>query len=142
MSPSVHAVVSVGVAVVVWRIFDSWQAGLASAVAGFFIDIDHVFDYVMAGKKSWKIRDFFNFYQGFNEKHIYVPLHGWEYVFLFCTLAYSGVWPEWMIGLALGWGHHLLLDQLNNGFRWDGYTLFRRISTGFKSEMIVREKNR
>lgn len=138
MRPSVHAIASISGGIILWQGCHSWQAGLISVLAGFFIDLDHFFDYIIAGERSWKIKDFLHFYHTFKEPHIYVPLHAWELVPILGALAWAGFWPAWLGGTAFGMGHHLLLDQIGNGFKWNGYILTHRLLSGFKSESITK----
>lgn len=138
MSPSVHALVSISGGVILWQGLHSWQAGLASALAGFFIDLDHIVDYVAAGRRSWRVKKFLDFYRYFNEPYVYVPLHVWEAVPILSILAWLGLWPAWLVGLAFGLFHHLLLDQWANGLRLAGYFMSYRLAVGFKSEKIIK----
>ncbi len=138
MSPKVHALASVGGGLLLWQLLHSWQAGLASALAGFFMDLDHLVDYVIAGQRSLRLQDFLGFYRHFNEKHIWVPFHGWEAVPVLLLLAWWGIWPAWLIGLAFGLAHHLALDQWGNGLHPAAYCLSYRVAVGFKCSKIMR----
>ena len=51
MTPIQHTIISTGVSIAVGTWTNSWEAGLASFLSGILIDLDHIFDYVVARKK-------------------------------------------------------------------------------------------
>ncbi len=54
----------------------------SALLGGFFIDIDHLFDYVMAFGFKFNNQYFFKGYQFLKSGKLYIPLHDWELVIL------------------------------------------------------------
>lgn len=100
-----------------WRYRD-WRLILATVLFGIFIDLDHLFDYFAHFGPTFNLANFFNVssYMGPAGK-IYVPLHGWEFIFLLAILGkilerrfeIKGL----MWAIVLVYGTHLLWDHFS-----------------------------
>lgn len=131
MRPSYHAFASLGGGVLLWQVFGSWQAGVASLFTGFLIDFDHFFEYFKAGNRSLKPKDFLAFWRAYSEPKVFIIFHIVELVPVLGLLAWWGVFPAITGGLAFGLLHHILFDQVTNGVRFGGYSMIYRILVKF-----------
>lgn len=138
MKPSLH-VASTGLAAgLIVLATGSWPAGLASCLTGVFIDLDHVWDYVLARRRIPRPREFFRFWAEFREERLYTWLHAWEFVPLLLLGSWLGPAREICLGLAWGLFQHLLLDQLGNGVTPGAYWLAWRWAKGFRSRYLLK----
>ncbi len=131
-----HAAASVsGGALLTW-LTGSLPAGCMFALGGFFIDLDHVLEYVFLGHPLRINREFFQYWYDFNAPTVWLWFHAWEWVVLVLGLAALGVAPHWLGGLGLGMLEHLLLDQIGNPLRPRAYWLLYRWRVRFDSRAI------
>ncbi len=83
----IHVILSLLVAYCIWKfsnlrskVYHLKSIIFASLLGGFFIDIDHLFDYVVAFGLRFRIDYFFKGYQFLKSNKIYLLLHSWELV--------------------------------------------------------------
>jgi hypothetical protein len=81
--------------------------------------------------------EFFSYFYGRRYKRLFLPLHAWEWL-LGCA---GAVWLTggalWSVGLALGYGHHLITDHLRNAGNPAGYSILYRASHGFRRSAFL-----
>ncbi|MBP7831028.1 MAG: metal-dependent hydrolase [Kiritimatiellae bacterium] len=95
-------------------------------VAGVLLDLDHWVDYWAEYGRRFDVRHFFESVSHKEFRKAFLFLHAWEWVALCGLLAWWRNWNPWLSGLTLGWGLHLLLDQLCNSTRpWTYFLLWR-----------------
>ncbi|GEM_PF-726446 len=129
-------------------IFSSYWLVFFSLLVGFFIDADHLVDYLVCfwqnrqsvEKKNWfnsifHLKSFFDPFSYVKKSHrVIVPLHGWELVPLF-WLGLRFLGQEWALpGLewtSLAYVVHLLWDQLVCAGNWRSYFLTHRLLNRF-----------
>ncbi len=101
---------------------------------GFFLDLDHLFDYGLYLKnhqKHFNIKDFLSGKHFAKTHKIFVLLHSWELViFLWIPYLYFGEIAFWAASLALF--SHLVVDQVTNKVYLLSYSLLYRLRTNFK----------
>jgi hypothetical protein len=105
-------------------------------LAGFFVDIDHFFDYIMAYGFIWNFQKFIH-EDYFNDTgHNFVLLHNFELVFILALIAFFIRKRENRIFFMI-MTTSLLLHIVTDIFLADGifkeYFLIYRILTGFRS---------
>ena len=126
-----HTTASVVISGTLYAVSKSWELALTSLLSGIFIDLDHLYDYLR--EYGWPI-DVPELFRVCRDKHFHyavVFLHGWEYVAVWGVLAAAHNWHPLLLGLAIGWGHHLSFDQCTNGVcRW-GYFFWWRLRNRF-----------
>ncbi len=98
-----------------WRYRD-WRLIFAAVLIGLFIDLDHLFDFFAYYGSTFELSDFFfSGYMAASGK-IYVPLHGWEDLFILGLLGFLLEKRLKIKGLTavilLAYGSHLLWDHL------------------------------
>ena len=138
--PVYHVLSTVPVA---WWAGRRWGplAAFVALIGGVGIDIDHLIDYALVRRSR-------------ENKHLVVPLHGWEYPLVLLALLASGAvarwplaparvstlsrhvpWPSWetlVVVLTVSWAMHLALDSATNGPRQPKfYSLLYRLRWAF-----------
>ena len=121
MKPVFHVVASTLVSGILYGMFKSWGMVIASFLSGILIDIDHVIDYLRAGGVPCNRKEFSEFIRekeywktASGHRKVNVLLHGWEWlIFLSMTAALTD-WNPVVTGILIGFGHHMVLDVLNN----------------------------
>ena len=132
-----HVIISIGISALVGLGLKSWIAAAACFAAGVFIDLDHVFDYILnCVKNGFKpsIRHFFHSFEYEAFDYLVLLLHSWEFVPIWLALVWYLNWPPVLLGLLIGLASHLLLDQLFNKQAPGGYFLLYRIRYGFSGK--------
>ncbi|MFC1849963.1 hypothetical protein ACFL27_07215 [candidate division CSSED10-310 bacterium] len=137
MKPPAHIVISAGAALLVGQGFQSTGAGWACFFSGVFIDIDHLFDYLLRSPhRKLSVRDFFHPDQWGPDGKLYLIFHGWEYLPLLLLASLIPGITEIAWGIFIGVFIHLILDHIhNNGhpltyfviYRWKSAFHFHRL---------------
>lgn len=130
-----HAAFSMGTGFLGWALSRSWGLTLGIMMGGVIIDLDHLVDYIVHYGWRLDIRRFFRAsYCGEYERAL-LFLHAWELWLLVGCAAL--IFPrQWLAGLALGWGLHLLLDQVMNRPVPGAYSLIYRWKRRFRYEVL------
>jgi hypothetical protein len=133
-----HIITSAGVGLATYHRYKNPGAAVASFLAGWLIDIDHVVDYVHAHgwKPSW-----FHFNEAKHEHYsgkLILPLHSYELVALFFFLFRKPDKHPYRVGITLSVLTHLLLDQKCNPSRLPAtYFLTQRIRKRFDAKKLL-----
>lgn len=136
-----HIITSAGIGLATYGRYKSPGAAIASFLAGFLIDIDHIVDYVKAHgwKPSW-----FHFNEACHEKYsgkLYLPLHSYELWALFFLLLRGPALQPFRVGITVSVLTHLLLDQKCNPSRQPlTYFLSHRIHKRFDANAILKHR--
>ena len=107
-----HVVVSLSGGIIIYLLTQSFLKAILFSLAGIFIDIDHLFDYIHNfGWKIINLREFNKIFYTRNLKKLYVLLHSYELltIFGFCLWYFKISWG-WVVFLSLG--IHLFMDQI------------------------------
>ena len=133
-----HIVTSAGVGLVSYWRYRSTPAAVASFLAGWLIDLDHLVDYVRA--HGWK-PNWARFNEACHEKYsgkLYLPLHSYELLALFFLLFKGPQRQPYRVGITASILMHLLLDQRCNPSRKAStYFLAHRIRKRFEAREIL-----
>ncbi len=142
MNFSHHVAVSTIVSSILYLLFKSWSLTIASFLSGIFLDLDHYIDYVFECGSPLNIKKFFNCINEEKLKKIYLILHGWEWSIVLILVGWMLEWNYWIVGVMIGYGHHMLLDALFNT-NWPvlGYSLLWRWKKKFVSELVRPRKS-
>lgn len=138
---SYHIAVSVPFAGAIYAVSKSWEAAAASLVSGVFVDLDHLFDYMVEYGTKFDLKNFLSSFPEGRYKRIFIPLHAWEWLISGALVAWATGWNACVVGLLLGWGYHLILDQMFNGVSTWGYSFFWRCATKFDPKRSFSRKN-
>jgi len=112
-------------------IFKSWYLSMACLLSGIFIDLDHIIDYFREQGINLDIKKFFRICEYGQFDKIVLIFHGWEWILLFIAIAWSSDWNPLVIGVVIGFGHHILLDAFYNRTGIRTYSIIWRWSKGF-----------
>lgn len=126
-----HAVVSTAVSAGAYALTRSASLAAASFATGWLIDGDHLLDYVREHGVRFDLSDFFDTFRQNRYRRILILLHAWEWPLLLFVASALTAWHPLLVGAAIGWFHHLVLDQLTNTRKWFCYSLTGRAVTGF-----------
>ncbi len=130
---SIHLSLSLLVGATVGSLTGNYWAMLAALLAGFFVDTDHLIDYIAFKKfKGLNLKEFLSGKFFDDSGKVYVLFHGYEFalIYLFAGIFWSQF--NWLF-LALGLSHflHLLYDQISNKPIWPTYFISYRIAHNF-----------
>lgn len=140
MKTTHHAAASVVISGALFAISRSWELAVSSLISGVMIDTDHVIDYWIAHGLRFDLKQFFFYFDERNFKNrekLFFLLHGWEWLILLAAVAWLTEWNLWFTGLLVGYGQHMILDELHNNFTYQlrpyvrGYSLIWRWKEGF-----------
>ncbi len=136
-----HIITSAGVSLATYHRYRSPGAAVASFLAGWLIDLDHIVDYVRA--HGWRL-SWFHFNEANHEKYsgkLYLPLHSYELLALFFFLFRGPTRQPFRVGITLSILTHLLLDQRCNPDRKaTTYFLAHRIRKRFDATEILNHR--
>jgi hypothetical protein len=142
MSPKHHIAVSAVVSGILFAIFRSWPLTISSFVSGILIDLDHIVDYIIEYGYRFDIKKFFNFFYGEKYSKLTLILHGWEWLFVLLAASWLTAWNHLVVGMLIGFGHHLLLDKLYNISTILSYSLLWRWKNRFDTRVITLKNRR
>jgi hypothetical protein len=134
-----HLIASAGVGLFTYHRYKSPRAAVLSFLAGWLIDLDHLFDYVRAHgwRPNWR-----RFRESGHEQYsgkLYLLLHSYELLALFFILLKNPGKRPYRVGITLSILAHLLLDQKCNPRRKPlTYFLAHRMYKRFNSGEILR----
>lgn len=126
-----HAIASTVVAGGLWLITDSWQMAVASLISGVIVDIDHTVEYAVEHGFSLDIKRFIRLVFEAKYKRVFYLLHSWEWFIAGLVMVWATGWNVWGVGLMVGYGQHLVLDQVGNRGTLGSYSLVWRWKRGF-----------
>ncbi|RJR20597.1 MAG: hypothetical protein C4581_03235 [Nitrospiraceae bacterium] len=107
---------------------------LSCLLSGILIDIDHVYDYVKEFGFPFKVKDFVNTVYHNGISRLTFVFHSWEILLLLGIVASFTNWNAWIAGVIIGFGHHIVLDKLNNEERLRTYSFIWRWGKQFEFE--------
>lgn len=135
-----HIAISAVVAALVWVLFRSVAASAACFLAGVFLDIDHLIDYVY--NYGWNIRPkrLFRAFEYEVFENIFLFLHSWEFVAVYLVFLWLINWQPVAMGALIGIGVHLFLDHFFNKHSVFAYFISYRLRHGFSARHFYGAK--
>lgn len=140
MRVSSHLLASSAFSAGVYAVTRSPAMTAASFGAGWLIDIDHVLDYLIEHGVRFAPSHFFATFHEDHYRRARLPLHGWEWPLGWLLAASAAGWHPVLLGLGLGWLHHIVFDQCTNAPSAFGYSLLWRLRQGFSYRASFRGK--
>lgn len=107
---------------------------LGALLGGFFVDLDHGIEYLLAYGLTLDFAAFFGGQMFVRLDKIYVLGHAWEWLLILTGLSFfikNKKLTFFVIGLTLGLFTHLVFDQYSNGVHMFGYSIIYRMLNGF-----------
>jgi hypothetical protein len=133
MDFSQHVSLSLPVAAGLSLATGRWEAGLAFAVGGVLVDLDHLPDYYMEKGVTFSLAQLNAHFAEHQARRLVLVMHAWEWNALtWAAWALFGL-PLWVAAFAAGWLAHLILDQRYNLLQPWAYWFFARYRIGFQA---------
>ena len=137
---AVSAILSTAVAIY----FRSVLCGAVSFLSGVFIDIDHVFDYLINHGIRINIAKLYEYCANINYRRLSLIFHSYELVALLwvsiVVFQLGDIWKALTIGIA----QHLILDTVRNislnKLNWRAYFFTYRFFHRFRTEKLVSKR--
>lgn len=109
-----------------YGVFRSWELAVSAFIGGVFTDLDHFLDYFLDFGLKFDLKRFFRASYRREYRRSFLVLHSWELAFVLAAAAWWSRGNPWLVGLALGWAQHLLVDHIANRPTPWAYFLVRR----------------
>lgn len=136
MKPQYHVMSSTLTAGILYGIFHSWSMALSCFLSGIFIDVDHIYDYVIEHGLPVRPRDFIEAVYTAKFERMTLFLHSWEIIFLLFIVTWQTNWNPVLVGVLIGFSHHLILDKLYTGEGFLTYLFMWRWKKDFQLEVL------
>ena len=132
-----HVIASIIFSTLFFMVFKSWTISAVSFFSGILIDLDHVIDYYWEHRKRLRFNEFFDsFYQSRNF-FFGTIFHSWELLLLLNLYAFFVSGNSWIIGIAIGFAQHIVLDDIfNKDTSRLKYFFFWRLRYGFNAKRM------
>jgi hypothetical protein len=140
LKPTAHLAASAVLSGTVYFLTKSVTVAGVSFFTGFLIDVDHVVDYFREYGFRGDVKEFFRVFYETRFKKLLLLFHAWEWVAGLSVLAWISGRNEIILGLLIGAGQHLLLDQFFNEVAPWGYFFTYRVAKRFLVNEIVRKE--
>lgn len=137
MRPLAHITASMVIATVLVCVTKSAAVAGAAFLSGFLIDCDHLLEYLREYGVRGNAQEFFRVFHETRFKKLILVFHAWELVVVLLLIAAGTSWNRVVLGVAIGVFHHLVLDQLYNGFTPGGYFFVYRVVKKFSMREIL-----
>ncbi len=144
MSPDKHVVSGMILGAGTYIVTNDIALAGASCLSAFICDVDHIIEYrVYCARYRVKpsLKEFFSGEYFEKKDRICVIFHAYEYLAIMIIAAiYTGY--SVIIGMALGYALHMILDTIGNDCTFIGYCLSYRLKVRFKLDKIcVRNRS-
>jgi len=139
---ALHLALSLLAGIIVYKIWGNKLVSFIAAIAaGFLIDADHLFDYLLAFGWKFSLMDFLMGRQFLVSDKLYLPLHGWEYVIVLMIIVIvfkNKIFRSVALALGLSLFLHLAADTFwNHGLMFKSYSIIYRARNDFETERLV-----
>ncbi|MFA5155034.1 MAG: hypothetical protein WC453_01225 [Patescibacteria group bacterium] len=139
---SIHFILAVLVGYLAGKRFNQVKWGIIGGVlGGFFIDLDHVLEYLLVFGPHFNPIYFLEGRQFLTSDQIHIWFHAWEYVPLILLAAWllrlKKVVAAFLVALTLGGLIHMFSDALINEYPLRNYSLIYRYEQGFSAKKLL-----
>lgn len=131
-----HIVSSGIISSIIYALTNSPLSGLASFLAGVFIDLDHLVDYYLNYGFDYRFKEVFEAFNNFKLPKIYVFLHSFELLAIFWISIFLFPLNQICFAIGIGVTQHIFLDQIYNPITPKAYFLSYRLANKFKKESV------
>jgi len=134
----IHLASAIAIFIPAKALFGTKIASLAF-VGAFFIDADHMIDYifiVLKRNSKFSVKNFFkaNFFE--NSTKLYLIFHSWELTLFLISLYFCAFNPIFLV-LGFSMLTHLLVDRCTNEVKPFSYLLIYRLIKGFSVGAVI-----
>jgi len=141
----IHFLLTLGLSIILFIFFHDLRLMPIAFLFGFFVDVDHLFDYLKWKKRNFSLKEFFTpsvYARG--SKKTYVPFHGWEFLpliyflgnLLRIKLSIEGL--QWAATLA--YFGHMFWDQIYVSPKPLAYFFIYRLINNFDLKEFDRKQ--
>ena len=146
MRPAGHIIASFSLGAGLWFFTGAFYAGMICFVAGVFIDIDHVIEYIIhhglkgvSFKKICLACEQTTRQEGeYKFERLYLFFHTGEIIILL-WIALVYIKNIYLLAFALGATAHIILDAIVNVLKPQSYFITFRIREGFNTARLIRK---
>jgi len=114
----------------------SLLASISCFLVGFFIDLDHFFDYWISNKKISTGKEFFDFFYEKKSQKVYVFFHTVELISIIFIIGKIILNDLITYSIILGFTVHLIMDYIGNKPKPPSYFLTYRVYKKFNREIF------
>lgn len=118
-----------------------WLGLIVGVMGGFFIDLDHILEYLLVFNWHFNLQYFFEGRQFIKSDQIHLWFHAWEYILVLLLLAFvlrkKEIFKVILVTLAIAMSVHLLTDTIINKVPLKFYTLTYRAGLGFEAKNLM-----
>lgn len=113
MQPHTHAFASAIAGGALYTLTKSEHLAISCFLSGVLIDLDHLLDFFIFSKAKFSVKALFLYYREIKIDKLLLVFHSYE---LYAILLFAGYFikNDIYIGILIGMGLHLILDQLGN----------------------------
>ena len=97
----------------VYFLTKSVYSAFSCFLAGIFVDLDHIVDYLIHSNFKFSIKEFFDTCYNYRLKKFYLIMHSYE-ILILSWVMYFILKNEVLLGINIGYTVHLLSDQFGN----------------------------
>lgn len=141
MRTTAHIYASAAAGGTAYVVTGSPAISISCLLSGILLDVDHLLDFYLFTHERFSFKAFQSWCEEVRWEKIYLILHSYE-LYLLLVLAACVYTSEVLIGVLLGMGLHLLMDQLGNTVldKWFYFLIFRYRAGFAKSALLAGSK--
>ena len=141
MKPVCHLGVSIITGVATFLATRDMYSSISCFLAGWLVDIDHVWDFYKNVGKDFNVKRFVNAFENNEEiKKTYLYLHSYELLFGLICLCFFSHFNYLLSFTTLGFAVHLVFDQIFNPVKPLTYFITYRILNRYNVDNIFRPR--
>ena len=136
MKPIFHLGASIITGVVTFLTTKTISPSIACFLAGWLVDVDHIWDFYKNSGKDFNVKRFVNAFQNGEVKKAYLYLHSYELLFTLVLLCFFTHFNHLLSFTTLGFAVHLLFDQIFNPVKPLTYFITYRILNSYNADVV------
>ena len=138
MKPVSHLGVSIITGVTTFLATRDMYSSISCFLAGWLVDIDHVWDFYKNVGKDFNVKRFVNACENGEIKKSYLYLHSYELLFGLICLCFFSHFNYLLAFTTLGFAIHLVFDQIFNPVKPLTYFITYRILNSYNTDVVFR----
>lgn len=138
MKPVSHLGVSIITGVATFLATRDMHSSISCFLAGWLVDIDHIWDFYKNVGKGFNIKRFVNAFDNGEIKKAYLYLHSYELLFGLIFLCFFTHFNYLLSFTTLGFAIHLVFDQVFNPVKPLTYFITYRILNSYNTDVVFR----
>ena len=138
MKPVSHLCVSIITGVTTFLATRDMYSSISCFLAGWLVDIDHVWDFYKNFGKDFNVKRFVNACENGEIKKTYLYFHSYELLFGLIFLCFLTHFNYLLSFTTLGFAIHLFFDQIFNPVKPLTYFITYRILRSYNADIIFK----